>query len=92
MDAVTPQCRLVSRLHSCLSFLAARLQCRSVCDSKASVHGLDDFARVLNVNAVGTFNVIRLAAHRYVRCRSAQGPACYVERYCDGGSGMFLTC
>lgn len=32
--------------------------------SKKGPHPLEDFARVINVNAVGTFNVIRLAAEQ----------------------------
>lgn len=32
--------------------------------TKEGPHGLDEFAKVLTVNTVGTFNVIRLAAHR----------------------------
>lgn len=35
-----------------------------VCHSKGDPHDLDGFARVMNVNAVGTFNVLRLAAMR----------------------------
>ncbi|XP_040569646.1 3-hydroxyacyl-CoA dehydrogenase type-2 [Lepeophtheirus salmonis] len=30
--------------------------------TKATSHGLEDFAKVINVNTIGTFNVIRLAA------------------------------
>ena len=30
--------------------------------SKKGPHPLEDFAKVINVNAIGTFNVIRLAA------------------------------
>jgi NAD(P)-dependent dehydrogenase (short-subunit alcohol dehydrogenase family) len=32
--------------------------------SKAGAHGLDEFNRVVNVNFGGTFNIIRLVAHR----------------------------
>eukprot|EP00968_Pinguiococcus_pyrenoidosus_P019349 scaffold2096_cov221-Pinguiococcus_pyrenoidosus.AAC.4 len=35
--------------------------------SKRGPHSLEDFARVLSVNTVGSFNVARLAAERMVR-------------------------
>lgn len=38
-----------------------------ILSSKGSLHTLDDFSRVLRVNASGTFNVIRLAAERMAR-------------------------
>ena len=35
-----------------------------IISKKGIVHSLDSFQNVLNVNAIGTFNVIRLAAER----------------------------
>jgi len=34
------------------------------CCSKGEPHDLDSFSRVMNVNAIGSFNVLRLAAMR----------------------------
>lgn len=36
----------------------------NMCCSKGEPHDLDSFSRVMNVNAVGSFNVLRLAAMR----------------------------
>ena len=51
----------VNALVSCAGIAVAS---RTV--SKKGAHSLDDFSRVLHVNTTGTFNVLRLAAERYV--------------------------
>jgi len=56
--------------------------------SKRGVHSLKDFERVLRVNTVGTFNVLRLAAERMAAATADEhgerGVIVNTAR-CDGG-------
>ncbi|CAM9294976.1 unnamed protein product [Discosporangium mesarthrocarpum] len=42
---------------------------KSTINKKGAVHDLDSFARVLTVNCVGSFNVLRLAAQRMINAQ-----------------------
>ena len=50
--------------------------------TKKGPHPLEDFQRVMNVNAIGTFNVIRLASEVMAKC----------EPYCKSGERGVCPC
>lgn len=65
LDLMEKQYGVVNTVVSCAGIAVAS---RTL--SKRGPHSLEDFTKVLTVNTIGTFNVCRLSAERYITIKS----------------------